>query len=134
MFPPIFAIASADSSVQAIIGGGGPDDPVRLWPFAEAPRDEQGNVAHGVPYAVWQLITGTPANYLGNTPDVDTYGVQIDCYSESVSVSRELAQALRDCLEPHGYVTSWNGEWRDQPTGLFRITFSMEFITTRTES
>lgn len=130
MYPPIFVIAAADGSIQQLLG----TNPVRLWAFGEAPRDESGSVAGGTPYAVWQIITGSPENYLGNAPDMDTHGVQIDCYADSISESRELAQALRDCLQPHGYVTAWDGEWRDQPTGLFRVTFSMEFLTARTES
>jgi hypothetical protein len=134
MFPPIFSIAAADNSVKALLGSGADGDPVRFWPFGEAPRDANGRRAHGTPYAVWQIVTGSPQNYLDKTPDMDGYGVQIDSYAESVSAAREVAQALRDCLEPHAYVTAWNGELRDFPTGLFRWTFTMAFLTQRTES
>ena len=134
MFPPVFAIAAADGSVTALLGSGGTGDPVRLWAFGEAPRDEQGNPAGGTPYAVWQIVTGTPENYLDRTPDSDTFGVQIDSYAESMSQAREVAQALRDCLEPEGHITSWNGEWKDFPTNLFRVTFTIGFINQRTES
>jgi hypothetical protein len=134
MFPPVFSIAAADGSVMALLGSGTPGDPVRLWAFGEAPRAADGSPAHGTPYAVWQIVTGSPENYLDRTPDVDGHGVQIDCYAESQSAAREVAQALRDCLEPHAHITSWNGELRDFPTGLYRLTFTIAFITPRTES
>lgn len=134
MFPDIFAIVAADGSIQSLIGNGSPDNPVRFWAFGEAPRDENGNVAGGVPYATWQIITGVPQNYLDKTPDLDSHSIQIDVYGESMSSVRELAQALRDCLEHHAHITSWNGEWRDFPTNLYRVTFTIEFLTQRTES
>ncbi len=134
MFPPIFSIAADDNSVKALLGPGTTGNPVRFWAFGDAPRDENGRPAHGTPYAVWQIVTGSPENYLDKTPDIDGYGVQIDSYGESMSVAREVAQALRDCLEPHAHITSWNGEFRDFPTGLYRVTYTMAFLTQRTES
>lgn len=134
MFPPIFSIAAADGSVKALLGSGDPNDPVRFWAFGEAPRDADGRPAHGTPYAVWQIVTGSPENYLDKPPDIDGHGVQIDIYAESMSAAREVAQALRDCLEPHAYVTAWNGENRDFPTNLYRVTYTMSFLTQRNES
>lgn len=130
MFPPIFALAAADVDVQALLGV----NPVRFWAFADAPRDENGNIAHGTPYAVWQIISGSPENYIDTLPDMDRYGVQVDCYSQDIADARGIARALRDALEPHAYVSSWNGEWRDFPTGLYRVTFSMDFLTPRVET
>jgi hypothetical protein len=130
MFPPVFAIASTDSTVQSLLG----TNPVKLWAFGEAPRDENGNPAHGTPYAVWQIITGAPYNYISNLPDSDSYSVQVDAYAESISTARDVARSLRDCLEPHAHITSWNGEWRDSPTNLYRVTFTIEFLTPRTET
>lgn len=134
MFPPIFSIAAADSSVKAIFGAGVTGDPVRFWAFGDGPRAPDGTPAHGNPYATWQIVTGSPENYLDKSPDIDGHGVQIDVYAASISAVREGAQALRDCLQEHGYVTSWNGEIRDFPTGLYRVSFTMGFLTERAES
>jgi hypothetical protein len=134
MFPPAFSIAASDNSVKALLGPGTAGNPVRFWAFGEAPRDAQGNPAGGTPYAVWQIITGSAENYIDKIPDIDSHSIQIDCYSNSFSNSRDVAKALRDAMEPHAYVTAWNGEFRDQPTGLYRVSFTMEFLTPRTET
>lgn len=120
MFPPVFAIAAADAAVQTALGL----SPVRLYPFGEA----KGNTA---PYATWQIVTGSPENYMGQRPDSDTFRAQLDVYAATVTAARNAAKALRDALEPHGYVVSWNGEMRDTDTNLYRVSFDWEHLTPR---
>ena len=121
MYPPVFVLASASSTVKSLIGS----NPVRLWPFGGA-----GNTPTK-PYAVWQVVYGSPENYLAGLPDVDGYGVQIDCYGTTATSARNVAAALRDAFEPAAYVTSYNGETVDEPTGLARVSFTVEFLTPR---
>lgn len=122
MFPPVFEIAAASSAVKSLIG----TSPVRLWPFARAPREPVA------PYATWQVLYGTPENYLGDLPDTDNFGVQVDAYAETATASRNVAAALRGAFEAaRAYVTGYNGEFIDEPTGLYRTSFTVEFWTPR---
>lgn len=122
MFPPVFEIAAASPSVTAVIGA----SPTRLWPFGQAKQNQDR------PYAVWQTVYGNPVNSLPCIPKEDLYGVQLDCYAKSVSGSRQVAEVLRDAYEAtFNHVVSWNGEEWDQSTGLYRVSFTVEFWTER---
>lgn len=121
MFAPVFATAVASGAVTALLGTA----PTRLYLFGEAPQD----VAK--PYAVWQSVSGAPANYLGTLPDVDRFTVQIDVYATTASSARSVAQALRDAFEPVAYVVSWRGESRDATTKNYRYSFDVEFHVER---
>lgn len=121
MFPPLFQICAADTDVQTLLGVG----PTRLWPFGEAdPTPEY-------PYAVWQIIAGSPQNYLGQTPDTDFFGLQIDVYARTAEDARAVARALRNAIEPVAYVTAYIGEFRDTITRTFRYSFSVDWIVQR---
>lgn len=120
MFPPLFAIVSVDSAVQQSFG-----TPVRVLPFDEAPQGIQR------PYAVWQIYGGSPYNYLGAVPDMDSFICQVDVYADTVSAARTGALALRNALEPHAHITSWRGEYTDKDTGFKRYSFDVEFHQSR---
>lgn len=121
MYPDLFAYAVASPAVVAVLGS----SPTRFWPFGVAPQDETR------PYAVHQLVYGSPENTLSCTPETDSFGIQIDAYARSVSEARAVAAALRDAMEPHGYITAWNGEFWEPGTGLYRVGFTVEFMTER---
>lgn len=121
MFPPIFQTCASDTSVQAMLG----TSPTRLWPFGEA------DPVPAYPYAVWQIITGAPENYLGEPPDVDSFGIQIDCYAKTADEAREVARVLRCAIEPFAYVTAFVGEIRDTITRNYRYSFSVDWIVPR---
>ena len=121
MTPPIFQVCAAVPAVTALLG----TDPTRLFPFGQAPQ----GVA--LPYAVHQVITGFPENYLGQVPDIDSFTVQIDVYAKSVSEARQVAEALRDAIEPHAYITGWNGESTDPETGHKRYGFDVDWHVQR---
>lgn len=125
MIPPIFTYATASTAVTTLLGS----TPTRFWPFGSAPQ--KGQPGYGEPYAVWQLVYGNPANYLGNLPDSDNTGIQVDAYATTVTQARNVMTALRDAFEPHGYVVAYNGEDRDAPSGLYRASFTVEFWTDR---
>lgn len=121
MNPPLFAIVSVDSSVRSVLG----TNPVRVFPFGGT---EEGVV---LPYAVWQVVGGSPENYLGNVPDADTFLTQVDVYAKTGLAARACALALRNALEPYAHIVSWRGESKDQTTGNFRYSFDINFITAR---
>lgn len=121
-YPPIFTIAKASSAVTTLLGA----NPTRFWPFADAPKNEER------PYAVHQLVYGTPSNLLDGAPNDDLFGIQVDCYAKTATDARNVADALRDAIEDStNSIAAWNGEEIDTPTGLYRVSFTAEFWTDR---
>jgi hypothetical protein len=118
---PIFQLVTASPEAVALLGA----NPTRFYPFGEA---DQRTLK---PYAVWQQVSGEPLNKLAGVPDHDAYAVQVDVYADTGAVAREVAMALRDALEPDGYISSWNGESREPDTRLFRFSFAVEFMMAR---
>lgn len=125
MTPPVFPIAVASPAVLAQLGA----SPTRFWPAGKAPQNEER------PYAVWQIISGNPANSLSCPPREDYFLVQVDAYAKTVSAVREVAEALRDAYEAsYNQISSWDGDPWEQATGLYRFSFSVEFWTRRPAS
>lgn len=123
MYPPVYPAIAASAPCVALLKAG--SGPVRFYQFGLAPQ----NVVK--PYAVWQRVFGAPQNYLGQTPDIDSFGLQIDTYATSADQARTVAAALRDALEPVGHITSWLGESIDPDTGNYRFAFQMDVWTPR---
>lgn len=121
MYPPIFPVVAASSAVKALIGS----NPVRFYQFGLAPQ----NVAK--PYAVWQRTSGAPENYLGQTPDVDSFTLMVDVYAGSADSARSVAAALRDAIEPAAHITSWLGESIDPDTKNNRFSFLVDWWVPR---
>lgn len=119
--PPVFRVAADSPAVLALLG----ENPTRFYPFGEAPQDDPR------PYAVWQLVSGLPENYIGNVPDIDSYRIQIDVYAESAESVRIIAAALRDAIEPAAHVVRWGGESRDDETKMYRYSFDVEWFVPR---
>lgn len=120
MTPTVFAFVAASADCRALLGA-----PPRFYAFGEAP---QGVVA---PYAVWQMISGTPANYLGQLPDIDGARVQVDVYAARQSVATAAATAIRDAIEPHGYLVNFADRGRDANTRNYGYLLDFEFFTER---
>lgn len=121
MYPPVFTTCTANGSVTALLGS----SPCRIYPFGEAPQ----NVT--LPYAVWQLVSGVPENYLSGRPDMDSFTVQIDVYADTASDAREVAEAIRDAIEAACHVVGWYGEGRDRDTDHYRISFGSDWFVER---
>lgn len=121
MYPPIFKYAAASDQVKAILG----QNPTRIYMFGQAPQ----NVAY--PYAVWQVSSGSPENYITNTPDIDLFGIQVDVYAKEAIQARNCAVALRDALEPYAHIVSWRGETRDTETASYRSSFDVDWWVNR---
>lgn len=120
MFPPVYSTAITSADVLLRLG-----NPARLYLFGQASQDTPK------PYAVWQLITGSPYNQLHGIPGTDRYTVQLDVYATTADAARSAAEALRDVFEPVAYVVGWRGESRDQTTQSYRVGFDVEFHVQR---
>lgn len=118
---PIFAVCSADADVRALLGV----NPHRLYPFGEAPE----GVAK--PYAVWQLVTGSPENYLAGRPDLDGYTLQVDVYAVTATSARAVTDALAHAIELKANIVSWGGEKKDTATNLYRSSFDVDWLVPR---
>lgn len=125
MYPPVMAVCSADAGVQAALGS----NPCRLYVFGEAKGLNGGPPQ--TPYAVWQVVSGAPENYLGERPDTDGWSIQFDVYAPSVTAVRAVAEALRDAIEPVAHIVSWRGESQETETKLYRFSFDVDWIEHR---
>lgn len=93
MTPPIAQACLQSSAVTALLGTG---TDMRLYSFGEAPQ--------GVtkPYAVWQIVSGNPENYLAGRPDADSVTLQVDVYATTGDIARKVRDSIRDAIEPGG--------------------------------
>lgn len=123
IYPPIFQVCSVDPAVTAWLG----ESPCRLYLFGLAPQ------SHETPYAVWQVISGLPENYLAGRPDADSFTLQVDVYARTASESRSVAQVLMYAIELHAHVVGYRGEERDTETGLYRSGFDVDWIVSRAQ-
>lgn len=122
MTPPIVKACLQSSAVTALLGTG---TDMRLYSFGEA---EQG-VAK--PYAVWQVISGSPENYLAGRPDLDSITLQVDVYATTGDSARAVRDAIRDAIELDAYITRWGDEGRDTETKNYRASFDVDWMVHR---
>jgi len=128
MFAPIFGIVSQSTAVKALLGTGGLNDPLRLYPFGLAPQES----ARIYPYAVWQNVSGFPENFISGRPTEDHYTVQVDVYGKSAAAVRAVSLALNNALELQAYVVRFGDEDRDEATKNYHYSFDVDFINSRT--
>lgn len=119
--PPIFAVCAADPGVTALLGV----SPVRVFMFGMAPQNVQK------PYAVWQVVSGAPENYLWGRPDTEQHSLQIDVYADSASEARAVLAAIEHAVELHSYVVRYGGESRDSDTFNYRSSMDIVWHTYR---
>lgn len=120
LFPALYQTLDTPD-VRALIG-----DPLRLFSFGDA---GDGPVAN--PYILWQTVGGEPENYLGDRPQVDRFSIQIDVYAIDGKAAREVVAAIIPLIETRAYVISWNGEFRDYETKLYRVSFDVDWFVHR---
>ena len=121
MYPPLVEVLRASAAVTSIIGSA----PIRCYLAGEAPQ----GVAR--PYVVWMMVGGAPENFLDRVPDADNFRLQIDAYANTAHGVRELARALRDAIERHCHIVSWNGDGRDPETNLYGYSFDVSWFVRR---
>jgi hypothetical protein len=121
MAAPIFKVCAAAPGVTALLGS----LPTRLYPHGEAPE----GVAK--PYAVWQVISGSPLSFVSGRPQDDRYGLQVDVYADTATAADQVATAIQYAIERQSYITSFNGAPRDPVTKNYRNSFDVAWLVTR---
>lgn len=121
MLPQVFPLLRDNVAVTALIGS----NPVRAYRHGTAP---QSVVA---PYVTWFVVTGNPENTLEDLPRIDRYEVQVDCWSENTGTGgtqvENLAEAVRNAIEPSAHMTAVVANTRDQETQRYRIGLQFTF-------
>lgn len=121
MYPSIFDTIRVVGAVTTLLGS----SPIRFYSFGNAPQDVTK------PYAVWQIVGGTPENYLADNPDMDSYLIQIDVYALTAVSARAVAEALRNAIQSVAHVVSWRGESRDPDTKSYNYSFDVDWFQSR---
>lgn len=121
IMPPIFLAASLSQEVTDLIGS----DPMRLFMFGVAPQSENR------PYAVWQIISGNPQNYLNQRPDSEGVTIQIDSYAQTASLSADILSSIERAIELNCHVTAYRGTSFESDTKLYRTAMDVHWISLR---
>lgn len=121
MLPPIFTTLKASPAVTAIVGA----TPPRVYRHGHVP---QGTAA---PYVAWLVIGADPENNLSDAPPTDRLILQVDCYHSTDGGIVDLAQAVRDALEPHAHLTGIPIDQREAETNLYRIALQFDWWLSR---
>lgn len=121
MIPNLYALVADDSAVAAVLAD--TDGDVKFY------RDEAPEKTP-LPYCRFTVITGQPFNTLDSAPNMDDARVQFDVYAKDSDTADACYRALRDALEPHGYVVNY-GTGRDPETRSYTVMFEMTFKTSR---
>lgn len=119
MRAPVYATCQASAAVKLVLG-----DPVRVFGFGEADDSV-------LPYAVHQVAVGVTENTLADVPDMDNPTTQIDVYGETPAQVLAAADAIRGAVELVAYVSGWRGESKDPETKRFRVSFDVDWFTSR---
>lgn len=118
MIPPLFPLISGTVSALGT-------NPVRFYPHGQATQSTPK------PYATWQIVAGTPENYLGNLPDIDAALIQIDVWADTQSSASTAADQIRDALEDQVHMTSFGNTERDAATQLYRYRMDFSYWVPR---
>lgn len=120
---PVFALLSASTPLKAIVG----TSPVRVWMDTVPPDQSQDR-----PYITWNVVGGSPENYLKAVPKIDNGRIQIDTWSKDKDQCHTMAKLVRDLLEPTSYMIGVPVSGYEPDTMLYRYTLEFSFWTRRT--
>lgn len=121
MNPDLFAILNASVPVKTQLGA----NPLRVYPWGRAPQNA------ALPYAVYTVYNANPENYLGQVPDIDNKGTQIDIYANTGTKLKSCFEAIRDALEPHAHMTNFSTPAQDDDTDLYSCRMEFDFWDAR---
>lgn len=117
MNPDIFPVLNASTAVRLLFGS----NPLRFYPYGRAPANVRK------PYGVYAVYNANPENYLGQVPDIDNKGTQINLYADTEESLEDCYIAVRNALEPLGYMTSFSNPDLDADTDLFSCIMEFDF-------
>lgn len=121
MYPPVFALLSADSAVAAYVG-------TRIYPHGRAPERVTAS------YITWDVGGGSPENTLAELPFVDSYSVRVRVWADRPDGAADIfsiGEAVRDCLEPEAYMESVPITGRDEETLRHYVLMQFRFWVDR---
>lgn len=121
--PSLFEILNENNNVKVLLGA----NPLRVFPWGEAPHSEKLLK----PYATYGVYSGIPENFLGETPDIDNHGTQVDIYSTSGKNCENCFIAIRDAIEPYAHMTNFSLPIRDPATQLYSARLEFDFWESR---
>lgn len=118
--PVLFDTLNNSNAVKAVLGV-----PLRVYPWGRAPQNVRK------PYATYDVYNAVPENYLGNRPDIDNKGTQLQIFSDDTGKLDACFIAVRDAIEPVAHITSFQTIARDDDTDLYSIILDIDFWESR---
>jgi len=115
--PSLFEILNANATVKALMGSA----PLRIYPWDRAPENAK------VPYAVYAVYNGNPENYLGQVPDIDNAGTQVEIYAGNGASCQACYIAIRNAVEPFAHMTSFSTPALDVDTDYYSARLEFDF-------
>lgn len=119
--PSLFTILNASTSVKALLGSA----PLRVYPWGRAPQNA------ALPYATYGVFNGNPENYLGQVPDIDNAGTQVNIWAKTGASCDACFLAVRNALEPNAHMTSFATPDLDAETDLYTARLDFDFWEAR---
>lgn len=121
MLPEVFPLLANSVECVHLLGS-----PLRVYRHGDAPQNVK------TPYVTWSLQSGSPENHLdGDSPKVDNFTVQIDCWSDDDAEIEKLATAVRDAVELQNQMIGYGPNNRDPATMRYRVTMTFTFWQSR---
>ena len=117
MIPPLFPLLSGVTSLGT--------NPKRFFPHGQATQ------ATAKPYATWQIVAGTPENYLGTLPDIDGVLIQVDVWADTQSSASAVADDIRNAFQTVMHMTSFGQTEKDATTNLYRYRMDFSYWVPR---
>lgn len=117
MNPPLFSILNNSAPVKALLGS----NPLRIFPWGRAPKEVKK------PYGVYVVYNAIPENYLGEVPDIDNKGTQLNIYADTSESLQNCFIAIRDAIEPLAHMTSFATPDLDADTDLYSCRMEFDF-------
>lgn len=118
MLPPVYETLIADSSMTLLVGD-------EIYRHDDAPQGV------GKPYIAWSTSIA-PENTLSELPGIDRHTVTINCYSKDDAEVAQIAQAVRDAMEPVAHFISMPVNNRDRGgTNLYRMALQFDWWLVR---
>lgn len=114
MFAPVYDVLVADSQVSTLLG-------TRIYRHDDAARDVSGD------YATW-AVSATPENSLDDRPLIDRQTITVNVYSDDDETVEQIADAVRNALEPFAQCTGVPVDNRDRAeTKRYRIALQFDW-------
>lgn len=115
--PPVYALLSGAAAVTTLVA-----DRIHAQGYAgDSPQ---------APYITWQIVTGTPGNYVSGRPGTDDVRVQVDAWAKDPATAQAIGAAVAAALELAAQGVSFFDDY-DSDAALYRFGSDWRFIVPR---